>query len=178
MFSYWLLLISQNFCFNQDSKWWTLQIYSKYKNKDVNLKLTVFLFPLVKGKTNPAKTALNCTKAPLPPHFMLVCFMNYLPVYSTNVNHPLLNCQYVTVKHTYAADRLAHHLLQGESVERAAVAVISVLWSGGASRPGMHKFHYLSLILNPAALQRRVVTGSASKGPSCSLLLVTVSCRP
>lgn len=138
----------------------------------------MFLSPLVKGKTNPAKTALICTRTPLPLHFLLVYFMNCLPIYSTNVNHSLLNCQYVTVKHTYAADRLAHHLLQGEGVEKAAVTVISVLWSGGASRPGMHKFHYLSLILNPAALQRRVVTGSASKGPSCSLLLATTSCWP
>jgi len=97
---------------------------------------------------------------------MLVYFTNYLPIYSANVNHSLLNRQYVTVKHTYAADRLGHHLLQGESVEKAAVTAISLLWSGGASRPGMHKFHYLSLILNPAALQRRVVTSSARKAPA------------
>lgn len=138
----------------------------------------MFLFSFAREKTNPDKTALNCTRPPLPLFLMLMYFMNYLPTYSTNVNHSFLNCQYVTVRHTYAADSLAHHLLQGESVEKAAVTVISVLWPGRARRPGMHKFHYLSLILNPAALQRRVVTGSASKGPSCSLLLATISCWP
>lgn len=71
----------------------------------------MFLLPLVKDKTNPAKTGLNCNRSPLPSHFMLVYYMNYLTVYSTNVNNFLLNCQYVTVKHTCAADRLAHHLL-------------------------------------------------------------------
>lgn len=80
-------------------------------------------FLLFKRK-HPAKTGLICTRAPLLLHFMLVYFMNYLPLCSTNVSHSLLNCQYVTVKHTYAVDRLAHHLLQGESVEKAAVTVI------------------------------------------------------
>lgn len=136
-------------------------------------------FFLLQGrKKSPDKTALNYTRLPLPLFLMLMCFMNYLPTYSTNVNHSFLNCQYVTVRHTYAADSLAHHLLQGESVEKAAVTVISGLWPGGACRLGMHKFHYLSLILNPAALKRRVVTDSVSKGPSCSLLLATISCWP
>lgn len=72
-------------------------------------------------------------------------FINYLPISNTNVYHSLLNCQYASAKYTYAVDRLAHHLLQGQGVEKAAVTMISVFWSGRAIRPDMHKFHYLSL---------------------------------
>lgn len=97
---------------------------------------------------------------------MLVCFIDYLPVSSTKVNHSLFNCQYVTVTHTYAADRLAHHLLQGESVEKAAVRVISMLWSGRASRPGMHKFHYLSLILNLPPYREGLLQAQQERAPA------------